>query len=237
MTHFHDRRFPGESKAYRQARDALIEAEVALRRQTEEVARIRRALPLGGALKEDFVFDEGTLEGGKSQVRFSELFAPGKDSLVIYNFMYAPTAAQPCPMCTSFIDSLDGAVRHLEQRINIALVARAPIERVVSLAIARGWRDIRLLSSHGNTFNRDYNAERSEEIQNPVFSVFRRVDDRIHHSYSTELLFFAADEGQNQRHIDTMWPLWNVLDMVPEGRGVDWYPSLDYAAPAAEDED
>lgn len=236
MGRFHDLRFPGESEEYRAARDRLTEAEVALRRQTEVVANLRRALPLGGPLKEDYVFDEGfanPARGDVRNVRFSDLFSAGKDSLVVYNFMYAPGAAAPCPMCTAFVDSLDGAVQHLEQRINIALVARAPIEAIVNLARRRGWREIRLLSSRNNSFNADYHAERSTKSQRPVLSVFRRVGERIHHTYSTEMLYFPGDAGQDPRHIDIAWPLWNVLDMVPEGRGTDWYPSLSYDLPEA----
>ena len=118
--------------------------------------------------------------------------------------------------------------------VDTALVAKAPIDRLVDLAKSRGWHSIRLLSSLSNDFNRDYNAEQSEDVQRPVMSVFTRSAGSIHHFYSTELLFLPPDKGQNHRHIDTMWPLWNVLDLVPEGRGTDWYPSLDYSAAMAE---
>ena len=59
MGQFHDRNYPGEDEHYREARDALLAAEVDLRRRIEEVAAMRRALPLGGALKDDYVFTEG----------------------------------------------------------------------------------------------------------------------------------------------------------------------------------
>jgi predicted dithiol-disulfide oxidoreductase (DUF899 family) len=29
------------------------------------------------------------------------------------------------------------------------------------------------------------------------------------------------------RHVDLIWPVWNLLDLTPGGRGTDWYPSLD----------
>jgi len=51
---------------------------------------------------------------------------------------------------------------------------------------------------------------------------------KIHHIYHTELLLAAPESGQNQRHVDMIWPLWNLLDFTPEGRGADWYPSLTY---------
>jgi len=51
MTQPHTFSFPGETPAYRDARNALLEAERELRRQIETVAAARRALPLGGSLK------------------------------------------------------------------------------------------------------------------------------------------------------------------------------------------
>ena len=54
----HEQRLPGESEDYRQARDELLSAELELRRQTEAVAAKRRELPPGGAVPEDYVFQE-----------------------------------------------------------------------------------------------------------------------------------------------------------------------------------
>jgi predicted dithiol-disulfide oxidoreductase (DUF899 family) len=50
----------------------------------------------------------------------------------------------------------------------------------------------------------------------------------VHHFWSTELNLMPAEPGQNHRHIDMMWPLWNVLDTTPEGRGTDWFPAIRY---------
>jgi predicted dithiol-disulfide oxidoreductase (DUF899 family) len=104
-------RFPNESAAYRRARDKLLAAEHALRRQVETVAALRRGLPLGGAIPEDYVFEEIARDLGAhttEQVRLSELFALPQASLVLYSFMYGPDMASPCPMCTSILDALDG---------------------------------------------------------------------------------------------------------------------------------
>jgi len=51
MPKLHDKKFPGESEAYREARNNLLKAEIKLRSQVEEVAALRRTLPRGGALK------------------------------------------------------------------------------------------------------------------------------------------------------------------------------------------
>ena len=215
--------FPGESPEYRAARDKLLAAERDLRRQVEEVARLRRELPLGGVVPEDYVFDEGA-----RSARLSELFRDGCNTLALYSYMFGPAMKQPCPMCTSFLDSLNGAAPHALQRVNLAVVAKSPIARIREFANQRGWHNLRLLSSAGNTYNRDYHAETADGGQLPLMSIFVKRDGRVHHSYSTELLFSQPEPGQNERHIDMMWPLWNLLDLTPEGRGTDWYPRLSY---------
>jgi len=217
-------RFPGESASYRAARGELLAAERDLRGRVEQVAELRRKLPLGGELTEDYVFEEG--EG--VPVKLSDLFREGLDTLAIYNFMYGPAMKQACPMCTSFLDSLDGTAPHAAQRLNLAVVAKSPIERIREFARARGWHNLRLLSSAENTYNRDYHGETAEGGQLPVLSLFVRRGGKIYHSYSTELVYAPAEPGQNKRHIDMMWPLWNLLDLTPEGRGADWYPRLSY---------
>jgi predicted dithiol-disulfide oxidoreductase (DUF899 family) len=222
----HSEKFPGESSRYRTSRNRLLDAEIALRRQVEQVASMRRKLPLGGAVPEDYIFDDGS--GG--QVKLSELFRDGLDTLLIYSYMFGPQAKQPCPMCTSFIDSLEGAAEHLTQRANLAVVAKSPIGRIQQVAKSRGWRRLRMLSSANNNYNRDYHGEDSGGGQLPMLNVFTRRKGTIYHTYATELQFLAPDKGQNQRHIDMMWPLWNLLDLTPEGRGANWFPSLTYSA-------
>jgi predicted dithiol-disulfide oxidoreductase (DUF899 family) len=232
MGRHHDKRFIGETDSYRASRDDLLDAEIALRRQVEKVAAMRRSLPRGGDLKKDYLFDEGEREpDGRTsikQTRFSQLFEDGKNSLVIYSYMFAPSAKAPCPMCTSFIDGLDRAAPHARQRVNMAVIAKAPIMRLLDFARGRHWSNLRLLSSPNNSFNADYHSQQSDADQMPVLHVFERVGDDFYHFYSTELVFVSPDPAENQRHIDMMWPLWNVLDMVREGRGTDWFPRLSY---------
>ncbi len=174
----HSTRFPGESPEYRSARDQLLKAELGLRQQIEEVTALRRRLPLGGPLKEDYVFEEGgpdldRAEGGKP-VRLSELFRPGKDSLLIYSFMFGPEMKEACPSCTSILDGLNGSVLHARDRINLAVVAKSPIERIREFARGRGWRNLRLLSSARNSYNADYHAETAGGDQIPALNVFVR---------------------------------------------------------------
>jgi len=225
-------RFPGESARYRTARDKLLTAERGLRKQVEHVARLRRKLPLGGVIGQDYVFEEGAANmadrGAGRRVKLSELFRDGADTLALYSFMYGPEMKQPCPMCTSFLDSLNGTAPHALQRINLAVVAKSPIGRIGEFARSRGWTNLRLLSSAANSYNRDYHGETEDGGQLPILNVFVRRKEKIHHFYATELLFARPEKGQNERHIDMMWPLWNLLDMTPEGRGTDWFPRLNY---------
>jgi predicted dithiol-disulfide oxidoreductase (DUF899 family) len=228
----HPNRFPGESASYREARNQLLQAELTLRKNIEEVATLRRKLPLGGEVPEDYIFDEGTSDmddlATTRKTRLSELFQPGKDTLAIYSFMYGPKMKSACPSCTSILDSLDGTVPHATQRINLVVVAKNPLEKIRAHARTRGWRNHRLLSSAANTYNRDYHGETAEGDQVPALNVFARRDGKIHHFYYTELRFVASEPGQNPRHVDLLWPLWNLFDFTPEGRGTDWQPKLVY---------
>jgi predicted dithiol-disulfide oxidoreductase (DUF899 family) len=230
----HTVRFPGETDELRLARNELLQAEIDLRRQTEAVAAQRRRLPLGGEVPSDYSFEESNGEAAGTQtVRLSELFEDGKDTLVLYSFMFIPDESgtplgRACPSCTSIIDAVDGQAPHLEQLINLAVAAKVPIEQFREHADTRGWRHIRLLSAANTTYNHDYHTETDEGSQRPIATVFVRRDGRIHHFWSSELAFAPSDAGQHPRHVDFMWPLWQILDLTPEGRGGDFHPQLEY---------
>lgn len=225
MTELHDRHFPGEDANYRQARNELLEAELALEEQLRKVADMRHALPAGGPVAEDYVFD--TLEDGQDgTIRISDLFTPGKSNLFLYSFMFGPNDEQPCPACTSIVDGFNGIATHLDSFINLAIVAKAPIHRFADFAESRGWDGVRLLSSAGNSYNSDYFAETPAGNQMPAANIFTRRDGQTRHFYSTELLY-VDQPGRHPRHVDRLWPVWNLLDMTPEGRDV-WDPKLSY---------
>lgn len=239
-------KFPGESSEYRAARDRLLAQEVDLRRKMEAVAAARRELPPGGRVPRDYVFQGAGAGGAQIDVRLSELFGPGKDALVVYNFMFprdadddspGPASGQtallalaegPCPSCTALLDQLDGAAEHAGQHLNLAVVAKAPVSRVVTFVNERGWRHLRVLSSANNSYNRDYHGETADGIQRPMLNVFHRDRDGIRHFWGSELLYAASDHGQEPRHVGTLEPLWNLFDLTPEGRP-DWYEQFSYA--------
>ena len=238
--------FPGESADYRAVRDRLLEQEIELRRATEAVAVSRRALPPGGPIPEDYVFQGAGMDGAPLNVKLSELFEPGKNSLVIYSFMFPrdpgdtspgpvtgetallPLQEGPCPSCTALLDQLDGAVEHAEQHINFAVVAKTSLPRLLIFAEERGWRRLRLLSSAANTYNRDYHGETAEGFQRPMLNVFHRDGDTIRHFWGSELLYAPTDADQEPRHVGTLEPLWNLFDLTLEGRPSDWYEQLRY---------
>ncbi|MEO1249648.1 MAG: DUF899 family protein, partial [Pseudomonadota bacterium] len=193
MGALHDKRFPGEGAAYREARDELLGAEMELRRQIEKVAEMRRSLPSGGLPPEDYVFEQGPVDlaagDTATPIKLSELFSPGKNTLVLYSLMYGPDAEGACPMCTALLDSLNGSAPHIEQRVNFAVVAKARLPKIRAWARDRGWTNLRLLSSHGNSYNTDYFAETPDGAQIPPCNVFVKTPDGVRHNYATELLF------------------------------------------------
>jgi predicted dithiol-disulfide oxidoreductase (DUF899 family) len=228
--------FPGESAEYRAARDRLLQREIELRREMEAVAAERRKLPPGGVVPEDYVFQGAGPDDAPTDVRLSELFAPGKDSLAIYSFMFprtyrgdraGPTEGKtallpleegPCPSCVALLDQLDGAAVHAGLGLNLAVVAKAPIDRLLTFGEERGWRWLRLLSSAGNTYNRDYLAESPDGSQMPILNVFHRDGEVIRHFWGSELFYAPTDADQDPRHVGTLEPIWNLFDLIPEGR-------------------
>lgn len=216
-------------------RDLLAE-EIALKDHIERVAAMRRKLGPGPAVKEDYVFREGPADLARNapadfrEVRLSQLFAQGKDGLLIYHYMYAPDDDEPCPMCTMWSDGYNAVAPHVADRANFVLVAKADIAKFRNWARRRGWNNIRLLSSHDSTFNRDFGAEDDDGDQLPGISVFTRdPDGTIRHYYTKH----AELDDNNNRGIDLLSPVWNLFDLLPSGRG-DWLPKFDYRAHARE---
>ena len=203
-------------------------------------------------MPQDYVFDGVDADGKPQKVKFSELFLPGRDTLIVYNMMFPrhkgdiraqpstglfaemPREETPCPSCTALLDQLDPAVKHLAPAgFNFAVIAKAPIERLAAYAKERGWKHMRLVSSAHNSFNHDYQAEFEDGEQAPMVSVFRRGPDGLRHFWSSELLFAKSDPGQDPRAAGTLEPLWNLMDLTPEGRP-EWEEQVEYKGSPAE---
>ena len=223
----HKKSFPNESKAYRQKRDRLLKEEIALRRHLEKVAVLRRKLPLGGRVKEDYVFEE-MVKGEVKETRLSSLFKRGKDTLIVYSWMFPNAEGLPCPACTSILDGLNGSSPHVNDRVNFVAICKAPIKEAERWRESRGWKNLRMLSSEKNTFKNDYFAEGENKDQLPILSVFRKTPKGIYHFWSSELFFVKPDAAQDMRHVDFVWPIWSLFDVTPEGRGKDWSPKNSY---------
>lgn len=218
-----------ESPEYLAAREELRKAEIELMKQRERVAAMRRALP-AGAVIEDYELLEGpaSLDDGDEPVRktrLTELFTAPDRALVIYQFMFGKKQTKPCPMCTGWIDGLNGVAHHLAQRLDLAIVAAAEPAALRAHARDRGWDRLRLLSAGQSTFKYDLGSEDREGNQDSTISVFtREKDGTVRHFYSVHP---RMDHDIEERGIDLYTPIWNVLDLTPQGRGESDL-SLDY---------
>jgi predicted dithiol-disulfide oxidoreductase (DUF899 family) len=215
-------RWPGESAEYRTARTALLAEEIELRRHIERVAEQRRGLPPGGEVPRDYRF-----EGEHGPVTLGSLFG-SKDTLLVYTWMFGPQRERPCPMCTSLLSAYDGEAPDIRQRVAFAVTARSPIEELVAFKRERGWRHLPIYSDSEGAFSRDYLAIAEDGSDIPQLLVFDRRDGKVRLFWAGEMGSISADPGQDPRGAPDPMPLWTLLDCTPEGRGSDWYPSLDY---------
>lgn len=234
--------FPNETADYRTARNALLKAEMELRRQTETVAALRRALPPGGAPPEDFRFERIDANCRPEIVRLSELFGDSP-TIMIYSLMYGPERDTPCPGCTHLLDAIDGAAPHLARRVPFYVAARSPIARLSAWARARGWRNLEMLAIVGEGYNAGYygntialtpdmraarGLDDDKNWDEPMLNVFQKQGDDIRHFWGSEMVFAPDEPGQDHRALDFADPLWGLLDMSPEGRGDTFFPKIDY---------
>jgi predicted dithiol-disulfide oxidoreductase (DUF899 family) len=219
-----------DSPEYAARRNELRQAEIELDSQRERVAALRRDLPAGTAV-DDYVFEEGPrrLSDGDapvSTVRLSELFTAPDRALFVYHLMYGKAQTSPCPMCTMWIDGLNGVARHVAANVDFVVVAAAGVVDLRAHARARGWDRVRLLSAAGNTFKHDLRSEDADGSQDSTVSVFTLDSDGTPRHFYTAHPWMADDI--RERGIDLLTPAWHVLDLTPRGRG-DWYAQLDDA--------
>ncbi len=220
---------PNESPEYLAKREELRLAEIELLNTRERVAGLRRELPKGATIQDyEFVEDPTSLNDGDGptrKVRLSELFTAPDRSLVIYHFMYGKKQTTPCPMCTAWIDGYNGVAQHIAQNVDLAIVAAADPSTLRAHARSRGWDKLRLLSARDSTFKYDLGSEDASGHQDSTISVFTRDQDgTLRHFYSGHP--WLADDIK-ERGIDELIPVWNMLDLTPQGRGK-FYASLEY---------
>ncbi len=191
---------------------------------TEAVASARRALPPGGRAQ-DHVF-EGVVDGRHGPVTLSQLFGE-RDTLAIYSFMFGPERELPCPMCSSLLDGLDAVAEHVQQRLQLVVVAESPLPRLLAWAQRRPWPRLQLVSTAGNTYNRDYHGKTARGTDSSMLNVFHREGGVVRHFWGSEMVYAQADPGQDERGVDIIAPIFNLLDLTPAGRG-EFYTELSY---------
>lgn len=202
-------RYPNETAAYRAARDALLAEEQALLDKTKAVAELRRQLPLGGRVEQDYEFVWASGEKLGRTVRLSDLFGD-KDTLLLYSFMYGPRWDNPCPSCTSIVDAFDRTAYSVTRDAAFAVIGKAPAEKIDAWAKQRGWSQIDLVSGFESTYQADYRCQGdSDNRQHPKMNVFKKENGEIYHFWGTEL---------PTNDIDMVWPYWNLMDLTPAGR-------------------
>ena len=216
-------RFPNESAEYRAARTALLAEEIELRRHLVRVAEQRRALPSGPVIDKDYRF----VDANGSELGLVDLFG-AHDTLVTYFWMYGPARARPCPMCTNLLGPLDGNAADIKQRAALKILGRSPVERQLAFAQERGWADLDFVQTVGDDYARDLGVLTPEGDEYPALVIYRRENDCVRLFWAGEVSGEMADPGQDPRGAPDLAPLWNILDLTPEGRAPDWYPKLSY---------
>src|SRR5467141_3850150 len=163
----------GTREEWLAARLELLEAEKALTRHSDELARRRQELPWVRIEKEyRFETDEGTAS-------LPDLFR-GRSQLLVYHFMFAPEYTAGCPSCSAIADGFNGSVVHLANHdVTLCAVSRAPLAKLQAYKQRMGW-SFPWASSFGGDFNYAFQAAHTKEEWNAgaVEYNFRPVDVR-----------------------------------------------------------
>ncbi|GAC1046357.1 DUF899 family protein [Rhizobium sp. No.120] len=216
-------KFTNETPEYAEARTALLAEEIEVRRHLTRLAEQRRRLPPGPVVEKNYRFKD---ENG-DEVGLADMFGH-HDTLVTYFWMFGPQRERPCPMCTNFLGGANGNGADIKQRVAFKIIGRSPVARQRAFAIERGWRDLDFVQTVGDDYARDLGLLNDNGSENPGFTVYQKDGKDIRVFYNGEMPTEAADPGQDPRGAVDIAPLWNILDMTPDGRGADWYPKLNY---------
>jgi predicted dithiol-disulfide oxidoreductase (DUF899 family) len=246
----------GTREEWLTARLELLEAEKALTRQSDELARQRQELPWVPIDKEyRFETDEGTTS-------LSDLFK-GRSQLLIYHFMFGPEYPAGCPSCSAIADGFDGSVVHLANHdVTLYAVSRAPLTKLQAYKQRMGW-SFPWASSFDSDFNYDFHVTHTKEEwdSGAVDYNFRAMDFRPPagqdssgldefalsfagtdwETYRREgpgVSAFALQDGvvyhtysTYERGVDGIWGMYPWLDRAPLGRnetGLWWRRHDDY---------
>lgn len=245
----------GSREDWLKARLELLEAEKALTRQSDEVARRRQALPWV-KVEKDYRF--ATCQGEKS---LADLFH-GRSQLLVYHLMFGPDYSAPCPSCSAIADGFDGIWPHLANHdVMLVAISRAPFDKIAAYKQRHGW-SFPWASSFGSDFNSDYfvgladaqqdqgyeyNFERKPPIPRDAkgapngHAAMCGVDLRTYLKELPGMSAFALEDGgvyhcysTYARGLDDLWGIYKWLDRAPLGRneagGPWWKRREDYGA-------
>ncbi|MBB5890046.1 DUF899 domain-containing protein [Kutzneria kofuensis] len=188
-----------EPEEWQAARKELLAREQELAAAHEAVRNARQQLPM---VRVDKPY---AYRGADGEVGLLDMFE-GRRQLIVYHFMFDPSWDQGCKWCSYLVDNI-GHLSHLHVRdTTLALVSRAPIEKILPFRERMGWT-LPWYSSYGSDFNDDFRATLDKAEQGGA-SVFLRDGDTVFHTYS------AFGESMDLVHtVD------NYLDLTPLGRG------------------
>ena len=222
----------GTREEWLAARLELLEAEKALTRRSDEVARSRQELPWV-QIEKDYRFETG--EGTASLV---DLFG-GRSQMLVYHFMLGPGWDEGCPSCSAIADGFAGSISHLEHHdVAFVVVSRAPLDELVAYKRRMGW-GFRWVSSFGSGFNYDFHVTIDPTVAPVEYNYKDQVqleeEDVSWHDWSGELSgmsAFAVQDGvvyhtysTYERGVDAIWGMYPWLDRAPLGRnetGMRW---------------
>ncbi|MBN3751339.1 DUF899 domain-containing protein [Paraburkholderia sp. Tr-20389] len=239
----------GTRDAWLKARLELLEAEKALTRRSDELARQRAALPW---VRLDRQYRFETDDGSAT---LADLFA-GRSQLIVYHFMFGPDYAAGCPSCSAIADAFDGMAVHLANHdVTLTAVSRAPLAKLQAYKQRMGWK-FPWASAHDSEFNFDFNVSYTEAQQRagdieynftrgghamdltpapePVvqFAACCGTDAPTYSRDRPGMSTFVLEDGvvyhaysTYARGLDGLWGMYQWLDRAPKGRnetGIWW---------------
>ena len=198
---------------WERAREKLLEKEKAATRARDALAAERRRLPRV-RIETQYVF-----EGPNGKVSLGDLFE-GRRQLLLYHFMFGPSHDAGCGGCSMVLDQIC-PLPHLHARdTSFAAVSRAPIGKIEAYRRRMGW-EVPWVSSFGTDFSHDFGLgpkqpqpDQYQDGEDFGLSAFIRDGGEIFRTYFT-----------NRRGVETLGPVWTLLDLTPLGRQETWEDS------------
>ncbi len=146
----------GTREEWLSARLELLDAEKELTRRSDELARLRQALPWVP------IEAEYTFQTDAGAASLADLFN-GRSQLLVYHFMFGPDFTAGCPSCSAIADGFSGSVVHLESHdVAFTAVSRAPLAKLQDYKRRMGW-SFPWASSFEGDFNYDFHVSHTEQ--------------------------------------------------------------------------